>query len=124
MLENVRKRLRDLVRSSTSNSVRGFDSDFEDQIKDEVEIDLGLAQRETFEQFRAKARAFLQAHEDHAAINLLRTNKPLTASDLDEPELMLAESGVGASGTLEHAKTENEGLGLFVRSLVGLDREA
>jgi type I restriction enzyme R subunit len=37
---------------------------------------------------------------------------------------MLAASGVGGAGDIEQAKAESHGLGLFVRSLVGLDREA
>jgi type I restriction enzyme R subunit len=37
---------------------------------------------------------------------------------------MLAESGVGTAEDIERAKRESHGLGLFVRSLVGLDREA
>jgi type I restriction enzyme R subunit len=37
---------------------------------------------------------------------------------------MLLESGVGAAEDIARAKTQAEGLGLFVRSLVGLDREA
>ena len=37
---------------------------------------------------------------------------------------MLAESGAGHPDHLQKAKAESEGLGLFVRSLVGLDREA
>ncbi len=51
-------------------------------------------------------------------------NRPLTQSDLDELERMLMASGVGGSGDLRKAKEESQGLGLFVRSLVGLDREA
>ncbi len=37
---------------------------------------------------------------------------------------MLAESGVGATEDINRAKSESQGLGLFVRSLVGMDREA
>jgi type I restriction enzyme, R subunit len=37
---------------------------------------------------------------------------------------MLAESGAGGSDDIERAKEESHGLGLFVRSLVGMDREA
>lgn len=51
-------------------------------------------------------------------------NEPLTATDLSELERILIESGVGDSTAIERAKAENEGLGLFVRSLIGLDREA
>jgi type I restriction enzyme, R subunit len=51
-------------------------------------------------------------------------NRPLTVADLDELERILAESGVGSTEELELARAESHGLGLFVRSLVGLDREA
>jgi type I restriction enzyme R subunit len=37
---------------------------------------------------------------------------------------MLGESGVGSDGDLQRAKQEAAGLGIFVRSLIGLDREA
>jgi type I restriction enzyme R subunit len=37
---------------------------------------------------------------------------------------MLAESDVGGTEDIARAKMESQGLGLFVRSLVGLDREA
>ena len=51
-------------------------------------------------------------------------NQPLTASDITELERMLAENSVGSPDDIDRAKNESEGLGLFVRSLVGLDREA
>jgi len=38
--------------------------------------------------------------------------------------IMLVESGVGAAGDISRAKAESQGLGLFVRSLVGMDRGA
>ena len=37
---------------------------------------------------------------------------------------MLADAGIGTPADVERAKQESRGLGLFVRSLVGLDREA
>lgn len=37
---------------------------------------------------------------------------------------MLSESGVVKPEDISHAKEESKGLGLFVRSLVGLEREA
>ena len=37
---------------------------------------------------------------------------------------MLAESGVGGAEDIQRAAEESQGLGLFVRSLVGLDRQA
>ena len=37
---------------------------------------------------------------------------------------MLAESGAGTEADIACAREESHGLGLFIRSLVGLDREA
>lgn len=51
-------------------------------------------------------------------------NRALTGADLVELERMLAESGVGNPEDINRAKEASQGLGLFVRSLVGLDREA
>lgn len=39
-------------------------------------------------------------------------------------ERMVGESGVAKPEHWQAAKAESDGLGLFVRSLVGLDREA
>lgn len=78
----------------------------------------------TKDRFRAKARQFLLAHQDHLTIHKLRFNQPLTATDLDELERILLESGIGTLEHLEYAKETSQGLGLFIRSLVGLDREA
>jgi type I restriction enzyme, R subunit len=125
MLERARKRLRLLVKLIDKPQRKPIYTDFEDEIGIETAIELpGFEAPEDFERFRAKARAFLKQHEDHPAIRKLRLNQPLTHVDLNELEQMLEASGVGGAGDLEKAKTESHGLGLFVRSLVGLEREA
>ena len=125
MLETVRKRLRALVKLIEKQKRKPIYTDFEDVMGGETTVDLpGFTPLDTFEKFRDKARAFLREHQDHLAIQGLRTNQPLTALDLTELERMLFESGVAKADHLQKAKTECEGLGLFVRSLVGMDREA
>jgi type I restriction enzyme, R subunit len=125
MLDAARKRLRSLVKLVDRKKRQPIYTDFEDEMGGEVAIDLpGFSVPIGFERFLAKARAFLRAHADHVAIHKLRMNKPLTQSDLEELECMLAESGVGEPEDLEKAKVDSHGLGLFIRSLVGLDREA
>jgi type I restriction enzyme R subunit len=100
-------------------------ADFEDVMGPEDRVDLpGLAAGWDFEKFRAKAKVFLREHQDHAAIWKLRMNRTLTATDLAELERMLIDSGVGGPEQIDRAKQESHGLGLFVRSLVGLDRGA
>ena len=125
MLENVRKRLRALVKLIDKQQRKPIYTDFEDQMGDETTVELPMfASPVGFERFRAKARAFLRQHEDHITIHKLRMNKALTKSDLEELERILATSAVGEPEDFEQAKTECHGLGLFVRSLIGLDRNA
>lgn len=125
MLEGVRKRLRLLVKLIDKQSRKPIYTDFTDEIGEETGVELpGFAAPDNFERFKVKARAFLRAHEDAVSIHKLRTNKPLTKVDLDDLERMLSESGGAAPEHLEKAKDESRGLGLFVRSLVGLDRGA
>ena len=83
MLETVRKRLRALVKLIDKQKRKPIYTDFEDQMGSEASVDLpGFAAPDSFERFRAKARAFLKQHEDHIAIHKLRMNKALTAADL------------------------------------------
>jgi len=125
MLELLRKRLRALVKLIEKKSRKQLYTDFEDELGDETGIDLPcFTVGEDFEKFRAKARAFLREHQDHITIHKLRMNKVLTATDLEELERMLVQSGIGGKEDIARAKEEAHGLGLFVRSLVGLDREA
>jgi type I restriction enzyme, R subunit len=125
MLERVRRRLRALVKLIEKRKRKPIYTDFEDEMGGETGILLpGFATHADFEKFRAKARAFLRAHQDHVTIHKLRMNKALTAADLAELEHILAQSDVGDTEEIALAKEKSHGLGLFVRSLVGLDREA
>jgi type I restriction enzyme R subunit len=125
MLERVRRRLRDLVQFIDKQSRKPVYSDFVDELGVQIDVELpGFKTGDDFERFRAKARSFLLAHKDHVAIHKLRMNRALTAADLAELERMLGESGIGGPEDINRAKETSHGLGLFVRSLVGLDREA
>jgi type I restriction enzyme R subunit len=125
MLEGMRRRLRDLIKLIEKQKRKPIYTDFEDEMGGETAVVLpGFGQGTDYARFRAKAQAFLRAHQDHVAIRKLRMNRALTATDLAELERMLAESGVGAAEDMQRAAAESQGLGLFVRSLVGLDRQA
>lgn len=125
LLEIARKRLRGLVHLIEKRRRKPIYTDFEDEIGEEREVEFEkLAPPDAYEKFRAKARHFLRQHQDHMAIFKLRSNRQLTATDLEELERMLRESGVGTAEDVKRAKAAAEGLGLFVRSLVGLDRAA
>ena len=125
MLEVMRRRLRSLVQLIDKRQRKPVYTDFEDLMGSEIDVDLpGVAPGTDYAKFLAKARAFLREHTDHVTIAKLRTNRPLTATDIAELERMLVESGLGAPDDLQRAAEESQGLGLFVRSLVGMDRSA
>jgi len=125
MLEQARRHLRALVKLLEATRRKVVYTDFEDELGEATEMALPLdGSAGDFERFRAKARVFLRAHDDHLALHKLRRNQPLTKADLAELERMLSESGVGTTQDIDRAKREANGLGLFIRSLVGLDRQA
>lgn len=122
MLETVRRRLRALIKLLPKGQKKVVYTDFEDEVGEAVRIDLPqVTSGLNMAKFKDKARAFLREHESHLALQRLRRNQPLTALDLAELEKMLIAAG-GTEPLLTEARSQ--GLGLFVRSLVGLDREA
>lgn len=125
MLEVMRRRLRDLVQFIDKHQRKIVYTDFEDERGDDSHIELpGFAVGTDEAKFRAKARAFLIQHLDHAAVKKLRTNQPLTTSDLRDLEQLLVTGGVGNEDEIRRAAMDAQGLGLLVRFLVGMDRAA
>jgi type I restriction enzyme R subunit len=124
ILENVRKRLRSLVKFVEKSKRTNVYTDFLDMMGEEREIELpGFSAGLDVERFRDKTQQFLKAHENDPVIHKLRWNEPLNGEDLDALEKMLAEAGAAAPGDLKKVRSDGE-LGLFVRSMVGLDRQA
>lgn len=122
MLEQVRLRLRKLVHLIERRKGSPVYTDFSDDMGEETEISLpGFTDSISFERFKEKVRSFLRQHQDREAIQKLRLNIPLTATDVSELETILAECG-GDDALV--GKAAEVGLGLFIRTLVGLDREA
>ena len=125
MLEQARRHLRGLIRLLEVVRRKVIYTDFVDQVGEITELALPLGGiAGDFERFRLKVRTFLLAHETHITLHKLRRNLPLTATDLAELERLLVESGTATAQDVQRASQEAHGLGLFVRSLIGLDREA
>src|SRR6266481_999483 len=124
MLENVRRRLRSLVKFIDKAKRPMIYTDFQDFMGEETEIELpGIGSSHDVERFRDKTEQFLKAHADDPVIHKLRWNEPLNKSDLDALEKMLVKAGTGTEEDIRQVKTDG-GLGLFVRRIVGMDREA
>ena len=124
ILENMRRHLRKLVKLIEPKDRKIVYTDFQDEIGAAVDVtlpDIGTATDKA--RFLMKVRHFLTQHENHITIQKLRRNEQLTPQDLSELERMFLAESVGSPEDLERIRGDG-GLGLFVRSLVGLDREA
>ncbi len=126
ILENVRKQIRALIKLIEKVKRNIVYTDFEDELGEGTEIELpGFnTPADDYENFRVKAQQFLKEHENLPAVVKVRTNQPLTAEDLEELERILLREGIGTLQNVTQAKEASQGLGLFIRSLVGLDRAA
>jgi type I restriction enzyme, R subunit len=125
MLEVARRRLRGLLQFLEKAKKVVVYTSFQDEVSEATPIDLpGITPGTDWQRFRAKAAAYLKQHQDNIALQRLRRNKALTPGDLQALEQMLLDSGAGDADSIAQAKEESQGLGLFIRSLVGLDRQA
>ena len=124
MLEHARRGLRMLVQFLDKRKRAHVVTDFEDDLGTARSADLPLVAVGVDQaRFRDKVTAYIREHRDHVAIQRLRRNMPLTETDLAELERILIEQGDGSEEALAAVSGER-GLGIFVRSLVGLDRSA
>ena len=124
MLESARKRLRLLVKLIEKSKKKIVYTDFIDELGTETTFDLPeVANGLDMAKFKDKARQFLKAQEGHLALQRLRRGQALTPTDLVELERMLADAG-GTPELIQKAVEDKLGLGIFIRSLVGMEREA
>ena len=128
MLENARKRLRNLVQLIEYIHKAPLYSDFTDSLGDSIEVEIpgtgGAVGSAEFAQFRKKAQRFLSDHLANEIVTKVRGGEPLTASDMDELQRVLVAAGIGDTDTFTQASERAGSFGLFIRSLVGLDRAA
>ncbi|MBT4052910.1 MAG: DEAD/DEAH box helicase family protein [Bacteroidetes Order II. Incertae sedis bacterium] len=124
ILEVLRRHLRKLVKLIEPDARKIVYTDFEDEIGVATDVDLPSVGTGTDKaRFLMKVRHFLAQHVDHISIQKLRRDKQLTTHDLAELERIFLEEAVVTAEDLERIRVDG-GLGLLIRSLVGLDRKA
>jgi len=138
MLEDARKRLRNLVQLIVHTNKNVLFSDFTDELSGVSVVDLpgtggsgsaddqdgdGAAGGE-FAQFRKKAQHFLKENLADDVVAKVRSGEPLTSADMDDLQRVLVAVGIGDDATFAEASQRAGSFGLFIRSLVGLDRAA
>ena len=126
-LEELRLRLRGLVRFLDKKTRTVVYTDFRDEIMGVREDAAVPLPKMTGVQYQKKVEEYLKNHLDHIVVHRLRTNQPLTATDLRGLEQALVEIGEDDGQTLLTgllARNYSPSLAHLVRSMVGMDRAA
>mgnify|MGYP001377426365 CR=1 FL=1 len=122
ILEDLRRRLRNLADLIQPTERKNVVTDFEDSIGTSIAIDLPeVGSGVDKVRFRAKMRQFIETHSDNISLQKIRRAEQLTKGDLADLQRMLLSEGVADENLLEDLKNDG-GLGVFLRSLTGLDR--
>ena len=126
-LEELRMRLRGLAPFLDRKTRPIVYTDFRDEITAVREDAAVYLPKMTGVEYERKVQEYLRNHLDHIVIHRLRTNQPLTATDLRGLEQTLVEIGEDDGRTLLTgllARSDAPSLAHFVRSMVGMDRTA
>ena len=126
-LEDLRLRLRGLMPFLDKKQRKIVYTDFEDEVLNVREREPVAMLKMTSAQYEKKIRGYLESHQDHLVVHRLRTNQPLTTTDLEGLEAALVAVGEEEGETLLSgllARSEAPSLAYFVRTLVGFDRVA
>ena len=119
--EEIRSRLRDLMKYIPNTGTIKYETVFTDELlsKEWHESEL---ENDELKNYKAKAEYYIRQHQDNEAIAKLKTNQPLTTSDVENLEEILWKE-VGSKEDYEQEYGEKP-LGEFVREIVGLDMNA
>ncbi|MEV7067466.1 DEAD/DEAH box helicase family protein [Streptomyces collinus] len=125
LLEDMRRRMRRLARLTDPKVKRNVVyTDFIDELGDITEAEIqGMPQGTDEQRFKQKARAYLLRHEDQPVVRKLRLNEQITKLDLADLEEIFLTEAIASPEDLDEVRSSG-GLGLFVRGLCGLDRQA
>ena len=124
VLERVRSELRELIQFIDRDKQGAVYTNFADEIArvDRVyEPTLGYASMEVYQE---RMQKLLRDNQNHLAIIRLRTNQPITESDLAELGRMLFDGAEFSSPAHFQEAVGQQPLGVFIRRIVGLDRHA
>lgn len=126
MLESMRKRIRGLVKLIEKTTSTIVYSMLDDEIGEALEVDIPVvATGVNIAQYRKRVESFIKANENHITIAKLKRGLALTPTDLSELEHFVFEAQeVESKEKFEQCFGADKPLPLFIRSLVGLDRQA
>lgn len=125
-LEDVRKRLRNLMFALDKDKKEVVYTNFEDEVQGVDDVTAVYASPTVdLAQYRKKIELYIQDHQDQLTIQKLKRNKAITQADLDVLDgLLLDASGMADVDTYREQILKEKPLGAFIRELVGLDLNA
>ena len=118
--EEIRENLRDLMKYIPKGKIK-YVTNFTDELLS-TEWKESELENDELKNYKAKAEFYIRQHQDNIAIAKLKTNQPLTSTDVAALEEVLW-SEVGTKQDYEQ-EFGNKPLGEFVREIVGLDMNA
>ena len=118
--EEIRERLRDLMKYIPGGKVK-YVTNFTDELLS-IEWNESELENDELKNYKAKAEYYIRQHQDNIAIAKLKTNQPLTTTDVAALEEVLWHE-VGTKQDYEQ-EVGTKPLGEFVREIVGLDMNA
>ena len=118
--EEIREKLRNLMKYIPKEDNK-YVTDFTDELLS-AEWKESELENDELKNYKAKAEYYIRQHQDNIVIEKLKTNKPLTATDMVSLEEILWQE-VGTKQDYEH-EFGTKPLGEFVREIVGLDMNA
>ena len=118
--EEIRERLRDLMKY-VSKDVVPYNTNFQDELLS-INWKESELENDDLKKYKEKAEYYIRQHQDTLAIAKLKTNQPLTTTDIASLEKILWKE-VGTKQDYEQ-EIGTKPLGEFVREIVGLDMNA
>lgn len=124
-LDNVRVSLRDLLKYLDKESQAQVVTTFIDTLDHGAIKEHDLIPAYTaLKSYKDRVESYVRKNNDHLVIRKLKTNKPITASEINQLEQILFD-GLAIGTQQDYVDTYGEKpLGEFVRSIVGLDVNA
>jgi type I restriction enzyme R subunit len=117
--------MRDLVKFLDAQAQEKVYTSFEDKIDVSVVSEKPLIKISTeLRSYRDRVESYIRKNKHHITIRKLRSNEPITAGELQALETMLFDGEERGSKTDYVKEYGDQPLGVFIRSIVGLDIEA
>jgi len=121
-LDTIRVALRDLIKYLDKEQQVNVITSFVDDLDYEGINDHDLVPNYTnLQSYKDRVEAYIRKHKDHLVIHKLKTNKPITETELDLLEELLFDGKIVGTKQDYVEHYGDKPLGEFIRSIVGLD---